>query len=168
VDSEGAGGKEAVKIPNVPDSLYLSLRLFMGAVFAYAGFMKLTEPVANFRAVLEQYAAIPSVLLPILAAMIPWLEWGGGLFLILGYMIRPSAFLLSLFSMSFIVLLSGPFWAGEGSKSCGCFGVRGILLTVKQAYYLDWANLIAGFMIFSKKHFPYSLDCLFFGEKGSK
>ncbi len=136
-------------------------RLFLGGVFAYAGFMKLTEPAANFQAVLEQYTLIPNALIPILARTIPWIEWLGGMFLIVGYMTRVNAFILALFCLSFIFVLSGSVWSGEGLKMCGCFGGSGIVLTVRQAYFLDWINLGIACLIFFERNRLLTLDTFF-------
>jgi len=139
----------------------LAARLWVGAVLAFAGFMKLMEPTANFQASLEQYPLIPSVLLPFLARTVPWIEWIGGSFLVLGYMTRVSAFVSVLFCLGFIVVLSGPFWAGSSAKDCGCFGQGAFALTVSQAYILDWTNLILCSLLVSVKKTIFSLDQLF-------
>ncbi len=142
-------------------SLALAARLWVGAVLAYAGFMKLMEPAANFQAALEQYPLIPSPLLPFLARTVPWIEWIGGVFFMLGYLTRVCAFVFMFFSLGFIVILSGPFWTGSAAKGCGCFGQSGFTLTVSQAYILDWANFILSSFIISVKKKFFSLDRLF-------
>lgn len=152
----------SLKFQNV---LFLLARLLVGAVFAYSGFMKLVEPAKNFQAVLEQYAFLPSIFLPFLARVIPWMEWLAGMFLILGYMTRACAFLLICLCLLFIVALSGPFWHGDSLKECGCFGSQGIVLTVRQAYFLDGVNLILGLLLFFKQDHPYSLDCFLSKKK---
>lgn len=139
----------------------LIARLWVGGVLAYAGFMKLLEPTANFQASLEQYPLIPPVLLPFLAKTIPWMEWIGGIFLMLGYLTQVCAVLFAFFSLTFIVVLSGLFWTGSAGKGCGCFGQSGFTLTVNQAYILDWVNLILSSFIAFRKKQVLSLDQLF-------
>lgn len=141
--------------------LALTARLWVGAVLAYAGFMKLMEPSANFQASLEQYPLIPPLLLPYLAKTIPWMEWMGGIFLMLGYLTRICALLFAFFSLAFIVVLSGPFWSGSAGKGCGCFGQSGFTLTVSQAYILDWVNLMLSSFIAFRKKPVLGLDQLF-------
>lgn len=141
--------------------LALAARLWVGAVLAYAGFMKLMEPAANFQAALEQYPLLPAPLLPFLARILPWVEWIGGAFFMLGYLTRACAFIFVFLSLGFIVILSGPFWTGSAAKSCGCFGEGGFTLTVSQAYALDWANFILSFFVVSVKKPALSLDRLF-------
>ncbi|OGW70226.1 MAG: hypothetical protein A2036_04060 [Omnitrophica bacterium GWA2_50_21] len=141
--------------------LMLAARLWVGAVLAFAGFMKLMEPTANFQAALEQYPLIPPAFLPILAQTVPWIEWIGGSFLVLGYMTRVLAFIFVFFCLGFIAVLSGPVWAGSAAKDCGCFGQGAFALTVNQAYILDWTNLILCSLLVSVKKNIFSLDQLF-------
>ncbi len=147
-------------------SLFWALaRFWVGGFFAYAGFMKLMEPTANFQASLEQYALLPDFLIPFLARAIPWLEWLGGMFLIVGYFTRGAALVLAVLSLGFLAVLSGPVWLGQGLKECGCFGKTGLTLTQNQVYLLDGVNfLLAGFLSLRKRH-PLALDNRFYGGR---
>lgn len=140
--------------------LWVGARLAVGALFALAGFMKLMEPAANFQAVLEQYPLLPAAAAPFLSRGIPWVEWIGGMFLLLGYLTRMSAGALALLSMGFVVVLSGPVvWRVPGLDECGCFGSSWIPLTLKQAYLLDWLLLSSALAIFFRRKKPvFSLD----------
>jgi uncharacterized membrane protein YphA (DoxX/SURF4 family) len=134
------------------------LRLVLGGVFAYAGFMKLTEPVANFAAALEQYLLLPRAAVPVLARLLPWAEWIGGMFLILGFMIRSSAACLSLLSLAFIAALSWNFLSGKGMENCGCFGSGRVLFSPLQVYLIDWVNFVIGIFLASRGPREWSLD----------
>ena len=79
------------------------------------------------------------------------------MFLIVGYMTRASALLLTLLSLGFVAVLTGPVLGQEGAESCGCFG-SGLPLTVAQAYLLDWANGVLGLYLFSRKKHPFALE----------
>lgn len=143
------------------DFFWFGARIFLGLVFAYAGFSKLMEPVANFRGILAQYEVIPYSLVPMIALILPWFEFILGVFLILGYVPRLSAFLLTLFSFIFLMVLgSSKLLLGAIPISCGCFGEGGIHLSVRQVFLLDLADLVLGFQLFLRKNHPWSLEGL--------
>ena len=128
-------------------------------IFTYAGFSKLTEPVENFRGIIAQYEVIPYALVPFLAAVLPWMEFIFGVFLILGYAARVSALVLGLLSFGFLMVLgSSHVLLGSVPVSCGCFGEGGLHLTVRQIFILDIANTAIGFKLYSLKVHPFSLD----------
>lgn len=143
-------------------------RVAVGAVLAYAGLMKLVEPAANFEAVLGQYDILPQGWISVLARTIPWVEWITGMLLVLGYMISASAFAAAVLSLAFVMALSGALGTDEALKGCGCFGSRGIVLTVRQAFWLDWSNLVLAIFIFFSKHRPFSLDNLLSKPRGDR
>ena len=117
-------------------------RLAVGVVFAYAGFMKLIEPVENFQAVIAAYRIVPPALAPIAARAVPWLEWLAGACLVLGYLPRTSAGVVSLLSAAFSVLLAAGLLGGKGlPHDCGCFGASGLHLSPPQALALDLVSL---------------------------
>ncbi len=134
--------------------IWLGARLFLGLVFAYAGFMKLMEPAANFQAVLGQHAFLPAATIPLLARLLPWMEWLGGMFLIAGYQTRAVASALALLSLGFIAMLTGTLLAPGSSGDCGCFGETGLRLSTRQAYLLDWVCLAAACALASREDHP--------------
>ncbi len=120
-------------------------RLFLGGIFAYAGFSKLMEPVENFRGIIAQYEVIPYMFVPVIALVFPWLELMFGIFLIIGYLPRISALALAIFSMIFLIVLSSSkVLLGSVPIACGCFGENGIHLTVRQVFLLDFIDMILG------------------------
>ncbi len=136
-------------------------RLIVGGTFLTAGFMKLLEPAQNFQLVLEQFAWIPRAALAPLAGTIPWVEWIAGGWLLVGFLPRLAAAVLGLLSLSFIVILSGPVWTGQGLAECGCFGA-GTGISINQAYMLDWINLIlAVFLTTRPARQPFALENMF-------
>lgn len=138
----------------------LLLRLVLGGVFAYAGFMKLIEPSANFAAALEQYLLLPRASIPVLAQLLPWAEWIGGMFLVLGFMIRSSAALLSLLSLAFVAALSWNFLSGKAMENCGCFGSGRAVFSPLQVYLIDWVNLVIGIFLAARASRNWSLDAV--------
>lgn len=124
-------------------------RLVVGGTFLTAGFMKLLEPAQNFQLVLEQFTWIPRAALAPLAGSIPWIEWIVGGWLLVGFLPRLAAAVLGLLSLGFIVILSGPVWAGQGLAECGCFGA-GIGISINQIYMLDWVNVILAVFLLTR------------------
>ena len=108
--------------------LLLLSRLFIGFVFAYAGYTKLTEPIENFRGVIAEYEVFPQALIGMMALIIPWIEFIFGIFMIVGYAPRLSAFVLGMMSLSFIVLLAATgVFSEEGSKAVAVLGKMALL-----------------------------------------
>lgn len=141
--------------------VYIALRLLLGGIFAYAGFAKLMEPVANFRGALAQYEIFPLALLDPVAYTVPWVEFIFGCFVIVGYAPRWSSLVLGMLSASFVVMLlmSKSFW-GTGAAYCGCFGQAGLKLSMRQMALLDLFNTLIGLRFFFLKSHPISLHSL--------
>jgi len=137
-------------------------RIFLGLVFAYSGLTKLIEPVENFRGAITSYQVIPYVLVPLIAMVIPWMEFLFGAFMILGYLPRLSAFVLALMSLSFIALIVfTTILHGKVPEDCGCFGEGALFhLSPLQVVFLDILNLAIGIKLFLKTTHPWSLDSL--------
>lgn len=137
-------------------------RIFVGLVFAYAGFTKLTEPIENFRGVLAQYEVIPYALLPFIAFVVPWLELIAGVFMILGYAPRLAAIATTFLCLNFLIVLGASnALLDSGSKDCGCFGEGSLIhLTVHQIFVLDFLNMLLSLKLASRKFHPLSLDNL--------
>ncbi|MBI3306875.1 MAG: DoxX family membrane protein [Candidatus Omnitrophica bacterium] len=145
----------------LPHWVWLILRIWVGLIFAYAGFSKLTEPIENFRGIIAQYEVIPYAMVPFIAAVLPWVELISGVFLILGYAVRVSALVLGFLSFGFLMVLgSSQILLGSIPMSCGCFGENGIHLTVRQVFGLDILNTAIGFKLFSLKKHDFSLDAV--------
>lgn len=132
-------------------------RFIVGGTFLTAGFMKLLEPAQNFQLVLEQFTWIPRAALAPLAGSIPWIEWIAGGWLLVGFLPRLAAAVLGLLSLSFIVILSGPVWTGQGLAECGCFGA-GTGISINQMYMLDWVNGILAVLLLTRSAHPFALE----------
>jgi uncharacterized membrane protein YphA (DoxX/SURF4 family) len=148
------------------NTLWIILRLLVGALFAYAGFSKLLEPMENFAASLSQYNLIPTFVIVPIARVLPWVEWIGGCFLFLGYAPRQAAITLASMTFIFLVVLISAFFTGSASGGdCGCFGGSGIHLTTKQVFVVDVISFSILLRLFFLKNFPWSLDALLKSEK---
>lgn len=140
--------------------VHFLIRVFVGLVFAYAGFAKLTEPVQNFEYIVSSYGVIPEALVPAVALVMPWIEWIFGMYMILGYLPQLTSVVLAACSAGFIgiILLSGVLW--KGPSTCGCFGEGGPQLLVQQVFLIDIGNLLFAIRLALLKDHPFSLDSL--------
>ena len=146
---------------SLPPWIWFIARIFLGLVFAYSGFSKLMEPVENFRGIIAQYQVIPYFFVPAIAYIFPWLELIFGVFLLLGFAPRLSAFNLAFFSLCFLIIIgSSNILLGVTPMSCGCFGQGGIHLSVRQVFFLDVIDFAIGLKLFSMKDHLWSLDNL--------
>jgi uncharacterized membrane protein YphA (DoxX/SURF4 family) len=139
--------------------LWLAARLFAGFIFAFAGYSKLLEPIANFEATLMKYGVYPPAWVPAMARVIPWLEWLLGTLLFLGYAPRLASAGTALLSLGFIITLgSSPLFLEAGGTDCGCFGQSGIHLSLRQIFVVDLFVFLASLRLVFLKEFPFSLD----------
>ena len=130
---------------------WLVARIFLGFVFAYSGFIKLTEPVENFKAAITAYEIIPIFLIPWISLIMPWIEWVAGCFLIVGFLPRFSAFILMGFSICFSFLIIGVYLlTGSLPPDCGCFG-DGLHLHPLATLLIDILNIVLGYYLFKMR-----------------
>ena len=134
-------------------------RIAVGLVFAYAGFSKLTEPLANFEDSLLKYGVFSPHWIPWIARIVPWFEWFLGAFLVVGYATRPVALGTALLALGFLATLtSSNLFLQAGGTDCGCFGQFGIHLSIHQMFVVDLLSLAASLRIFFLKPLSFSLD----------
>ena len=148
---------------------WLIARIFVGLVFAYAGFTKLTEPIENFRGAIAQYEIIPYDWITVIAFVMPWVEFLAGIFMMIGYAPRLSSFVLAANSLSFLIILGSSDALLDSAKTdCGCFGQNSFIhLTVRQVFLLDLTNFFLAIKLFSIKTHPLSLDQWLSSPKGT-
>ena len=139
--------------------LSLLARFFVGAIYAYAGIIKLIEPLENFRGNVAEYTIIPYAMVQPIALILPWIECVFGFFLLSGYLTRLSGLILSFISLGFFSLIGLSFLLhGTLPASCGCFGQGGIHLSTSQVIFLDAFNFLLGLKLFCTARHPWSLD----------
>lgn len=151
-----------IRFPEIPYKVLFLGRIFLGLVFAYSGFTKLMEPTENFRAAMATYEIIPYAVIPLIAAVIPWIEFIFGCFLIIGYQTRWSALTLAGMSWSFVLLIIVTLIATRSLPvDCGCFGEGSIVhLKPLEVLILDIFNTVVGLRLAFLKEHPFSLDNL--------
>jgi putative oxidoreductase len=99
----------------------LALRVILGAVFIYAGYLKLRDPWALFAMGIDSYHLIPFRFVEPLARTLPWFEVVVGVLLIVGQWLRLSSSIVSLMLVIFFTAMVHARLAGL-EISCGCFG----------------------------------------------
>jgi len=131
--------------------LYRIVRFALGAIFIYAGFVKLLDPKA-FAGAISQYDIMPEFFLAPVAIGLPAIEFLAGIGLILN--VRGSlAVIFSLLLMFTAVLGYGI--VTDLNIDCGCFTpeeLKGIN-SLKQAFYRDLVMIMAAFYLFLSSHF---------------
>ena len=134
-------------------------RMFLGLVFLYSGFTKLMEPIENFQGGMASYEIIPYAVIPLLARVIPWIEFLFGAFLIVGYLPRISALVLAAMSWSFVLLIiTTRLVTGALPADCGCFGEGSLIhLQPYQVLIMDVGNTFFGICLLLRKNHPFSL-----------
>ena len=98
------------------------MRLLLGGLFLWSGFLKLLDPWQNFQAVIEAYRLVQGAPAQWIAQIFPWIEAIGGLFLVLGLYIPFAAAALWALNMSFIAALGAAVVRKLPIHDCGCFG----------------------------------------------
>jgi len=101
----------------------LLARLVLGVVLLLAGYLKAQSPSKAQMAV-RAYRLLPVGIANFFGLVLPWLEIGAGILLIVGIAVRYS----SLFGGALMLLFVGAIsqaWARGLSIDCGCFGGGG-------------------------------------------
>lgn len=100
----------------------IALRLVLGGIFIYAGYLKLRDPWQLFAASIASYEIVPMWMGEIVAKTLPWFEVAVGVGLLIGWRLLPAA---SIGSALLLVVFNGLVWNAflRGKEiDCGCFG----------------------------------------------
>jgi putative oxidoreductase len=101
----------------------VALRLGLGAVFLYAGAIKVRAP-QPFADSIASFELLPAALIDPLALGLPIFELAVGGLLVLGWLARPAA--LSALGLTGMFVLALSLALARGLKvDCGCFGSGG-------------------------------------------
>ena len=107
--------------------LYVAWRLTVRAVPAFlllwAGFSKAFDRQGSILAV-DAYGVLPDTLVRIVAALLPWIEIGVGILLVLGLFVRFAGIATAVLACVFIAALAQAKARGL-AIDCGCFGGGG-------------------------------------------
>ena len=94
-------------------------RIVLGAVFIYAGVVKVADTTA-FAGSIAAYRILPYFGNYLLASVLPWLEIICGAILVVGWRVRGAAVVIALLNVVFIVALLSALARGL-DIDCGCF-----------------------------------------------
>ena len=122
------------------------LRVALGAVFLYAGVVKIVDPVA-FAGSVAAYQVFPYAGNYLIAATVPWIEVACGILLVTGWRPRSAAALVALLNVAFIVILFSTVIRGL-DIDCGCFRQGGEKTTAWTAIFRDVMLLVASITVF--------------------
>ncbi|HXW83037.1 MAG TPA: MauE/DoxX family redox-associated membrane protein [Candidatus Binataceae bacterium] len=101
--------------------LLIAGSLVIAAVFAYAGFNKITDP-SDFADNIFGFAILPPALINLLALALPPFELGLATLLLIPYSRRIGALAAMLLTLIFCAVLLSALLRGL-TLDCGCFGV---------------------------------------------
>jgi len=136
--------------------LDLFVRLVIGSVFIYAGFIKLIDPKA-FAKVISQYDIVPDILLPVVAIVLPAAEFLAGLGLVMN--IRGSLMVIFNLLIVFIMVLGYGIF-NDMNIDCGCFSTEDINAhnSLKQALFRDLFMILATCYLYVYKRIKYETN----------
>jgi uncharacterized membrane protein YphA (DoxX/SURF4 family) len=97
------------------------LRVALGAIFIYAGWVKLQDPWQLFAAGVASYELLPMWAVTFVARTLPWFEILLGVVLISGFFIRISSTAVAALLAVFFSLIVRAYLQGK-VINCGCFG----------------------------------------------
>lgn len=128
-------------IPNLTSMLLAMGRILLGALFIYASWDKILDPVA-FAAIVANYQILPPVLINVTALGLPWLELVCGVCLILNRWTQGSALVVVALMVIFMGALGYSAYQGI-DITCGCFTMTGEAPKSMWGYLLRDAALLA-------------------------
>jgi len=101
-----------------------AFRIILGGVLLVAGAIKVTDPYGSATSV-RAYQALPIHIANFLGFVLPFIEVGLGIFLIVGIWVRYISIVSSALMIVFIIAISQA-WIRGISLDCGCFGKGGL------------------------------------------
>jgi uncharacterized membrane protein YphA (DoxX/SURF4 family) len=136
----------------------LFLRVVVGGVLVYAGFMKAVGPSAEFAALISAYQILPSQVIIPFSIALPYVEMWVGLFIFCGFYTRQASILAMLLFGTFFIALVSTFARGIDLVSCGCFGSENV--SPRVTVILDFVLFSSTLVIYlqSRIPLPCSLD----------
>jgi uncharacterized membrane protein YphA (DoxX/SURF4 family) len=99
----------------------LVLRVALGGIFIYAGYVKLQDPWQLFAAGVASYDVLPMRAVEIVAKTLPWFEIAVGVVMISGYFFRTASTIICGLLAVFFTLIVRAYLQGK-EINCGCFG----------------------------------------------
>ncbi len=129
--------------------IVIIIRIALGAIFTYAGIIKIMDPVA-FAGSIAAYKILPYFGNYLAAAILPWLEVTCGLLLVAGYRWRGAAVIILVLNAGFIVALASTLVRGL-DIDCGCFRQGGDKTSAWAAIGRDMVLLFMALAVLRQK-----------------
>lgn len=104
--------------------LTLAFRIIFGSVLLVAGGLKITDPYGSATSV-RAYQILPVHIANFLGFVLPFIEVGLGIFLIIGIWVKYVSILSSAIMVIFVIAIAQA-WIRGISLDCGCFGKGGL------------------------------------------
>jgi putative oxidoreductase len=104
-------------------AIALAARLYLGTIFLLACWHKLLDPAA-FAIDIATYQILPLAVINPMGIVLPWVELGAGVMLLVGFRTRAAAMLVTGMMAMFLVAISIAVAKGL-DMSCGCFASQG-------------------------------------------
>ncbi len=130
------------------------LRFLLGAVFTYAGLIKLLHP-NQFADILYGYDLLHPRLITLVALTLPFLEILCGVCLLLGFLTESAALVVMVLSCFFTFIIGYTLYRGLHT-ACGCFGSQGEVSLPH--LLLDIILALAAWTILTSGAHPPALD----------
>ncbi|WP_298266957.1 MauE/DoxX family redox-associated membrane protein [Geobacter sp.] len=121
------------------------LRVALGALFLYAGVLKIANPAA-FAGSVANYRIVGYFGTYLVAAILPWVEVICGALLVTGWRTRTAAALAVVLNLVFIALLVSTVARGL-DIDCGCFG-QGDKTSAGTAIFRDFMMVAAAGFVY--------------------
>lgn len=138
--------------------LVVVARLLVGGVFVFAGMSKLALPHGEVVAQLQQYTVIPRLVIPLIAAVLPWVEVLSGAALLIGFLTTLAAWLVGVQLVSFCLLMLVVLATGIQIEDCGCFGSLGWTETPLQVLLRDLVMLALMWPVVTRYRDVWAVD----------
>lgn len=140
-----------------------AVRVVLGALFLYAGAIKIVDPAA-FALAVYNYHILPAWLVNVTAIILPWVEVVAGILLVLGLWIPGGALIVSAMLLVFTTALG--FNLSRGLDiACGCFSTAPTAEKITWWYLLrDSSLMAASFLVLFADHGRYSLQRALFRQ----
>lgn len=135
--------------------VWRSIAVIIGALFIYAGAVKVVDPV-EFARDIDNYKMLPWQVGVGLALYLPWLEIFCGFALITRILYRGGLFFLTVLMALFIVITIIAKARGL-DISCGCFGHASKYFSFTWHLVLDFL-LLGGLLALARTSWPNSSD----------
>ena len=147
--------------------LGLLARLVVGAVWIWAGLVKLPDPARSVSAV-RAYQLLPSSIVPTVGELLPVVEVVVGACLVLGVLTRGAGVLSGVMLAAFVVGISS-VWARGIEIDCGCFGGGGSQAGASSSYPWEIARdvgllLLSAFVVWLPRT-RLALENVLFGRR---